>query len=166
MDQVPPADVLHTLGDLHDRLVVDEEAAARVWQTFEQQLRNVACAKDALVGLANQDGHFRCDARVLSVTQRTLQAQLETLSGEMTNLHRSMQACLDQQKELRQNGMNVIAYAITAVLARRAPDEAGQEGVGFLAPPAIDLANPALGQAANNVSDDAPLNERIGTTFG
>jgi hypothetical protein len=167
MDPPPlhPTEVILTLNDLFDTMITSDEAAHTVWEALTQNQTRIECVKDDLVAYVDAPAHFVADNVVLQATHRKLMFLLETLSHHTRAMHATVASCIEQQELIMAHASNLVVYGSTAALSRRVPEEPGREGHAMFVPHAVDLANPTLGAAANNVQDNSPLYARIGTTF-
>jgi len=116
---------------------------------------------DALRQLATDEARFAgADPRHSVPLQQELQALSAAVDREVMR-SREAASALEAMTALREHNVEQFRYwTIENVISRRLPEEMNARTP--LPPlPRVDLSNPALGRAANNVGDDAPLNETL-----
>jgi hypothetical protein len=176
MEGTGPPGVRGQLADLngayrHLQLSADDTDAA--WAALYAALSAAEQQCDQLTLLADDERRFEAaragDLRVSVPLHQELRALARVWLQHAARLRAAVAACAEQDTALRTNVQDFLLMAITQHLQQRLPDETASSRAGDKPPlPRVNLANPALGDAVNNVGDDAPPNATFAHihTFG
>lgn len=149
----PPSAVL---SERHERVTTQSSFEAGLWKAL-------ATAQDRLRSLLSEQRSFThtneaaWSAEQIPHTRLRLAALVERCGDELRAIETMLARLEVEQAELRTNADDLLLAALSSFMSWPAPTA---ELFATTRPP-IDLSNPALGAAANNVQDTAPLAERI-----
>lgn len=155
---------LAELSGAHADLVLSEEAAGAAWRTLRDAVDALALGIDGMRLVVYSQDRFGAARGGQAETRRTvplqndLIARTEAMAEATARVREALAACAQQDQALRANVDAFLKMAIDRHIADRLPEETTTVRPPL---PIIDLVNQALGDAVNNISDTAPLDQSL-----
>ncbi len=152
---------LAALNEKWRHLVLSARETEAPRRALRDSLVQLQRTLDALRQVVTDESRFAgSDPRQSVPLQHTLRALAAAVDEHAAGADEAASA-YDELAQVRERNVEQFRYwAIDTLISRRLPEEMNARTP--LPPlPRVDLANPALGRAANNVGDDAPMHESL-----
>jgi hypothetical protein len=150
------------ITDRFAELELAAEVADERWRHAETQLHALDEKVDVLSSCVNNDalyfGPAGDEVARLTQLQQRLQSHCERMAMQSRDAVAAGRACIEATRAHHYNAGHFLVAAIDGAIAWL-PVYAPLPPPGVM--PRVDLANPTLGDAANNVRDDAPPENKV-----
>ncbi len=163
-DEIETMAPLADLAPRYRALHMSADATDAAWAALRAAAAALDMTTDDLTLLSNASARFEAalegNVRESVPLQQAVVALAGALRDKTDALRQALHACEQYDQALRRNVDAFLYMAVSAHIAFRPPEETS--GRAPRPPlPIVDLVNPALGDAANNVTDDAALHTTL-----